>query len=672
MPCRASPRADVLATQHALDSGGARILTGDRPARDHEVVVRHGRTVEEPASRIEHRGVVVPRRPAIRAERQHEDVPAHVAGLDDSSGIGPRRGVRRGLEPAAHTPRQVRHRRERQDQREHHDRHLPRGELGPIEDRVHSGTERHRLERHEQRQPACAVTDEATGRDVRDDPGDEVRGEPTGERDREADGAGDAQHREQPSVVAPHRDPADDRSPHRPRSAMRTVSSNVRDVGTTSVFQMPPSVRAEPRRPKWPSDWRSNRPTAAGSLREIEECRSPATIHGALTSAASSTTPTIPRRHAAMTPSDHAHDARRRRQRGGREGQHGDGPARFALATERIDQPWERGARQQQRPLPEHQTLGDERVPHRERRCRQLGQERTLTQQARGADRQQEQRCEQHESLHDRRRDRSSEQRGDRVRRHGTRQPRAEAPDLRAVEIQVGHPHHVVRQDVPAAEKRQADRPTRGARTTPARPLVGSRAAAIASCSPLLLSDPGHGYCAVVRTTRATMTGGTLVAAGMMTMNIAVYGFNVIAARALLPKEFGALTALFGILLVGHRRVARAPGRHRTPPRDRSRQSRRHHRRDRPGHGHRRVRRRPAGRRVHGRPDPGAQARQLLGGDPVRRDPHTAHRHGRRVRHRPGHRSMGCAHRDLRRQRARPPDRRSRSRSPSPRASTRP
>lgn len=47
------------------------------------------------------------------------------------------------------------------------------------------------------------------------------------------------------------------------------------------------------------------------------------------------------------------------------------------------------------------------------------------------------------------------------------------------------------------------------------------------------------------------MTGGTLVAAGMMAMNVAVYGFNVIAARALLPKEFGALTALFGILLVG-------------------------------------------------------------------------------------------------------------------------
>lgn len=47
------------------------------------------------------------------------------------------------------------------------------------------------------------------------------------------------------------------------------------------------------------------------------------------------------------------------------------------------------------------------------------------------------------------------------------------------------------------------------------------------------------------------MTGGTLVAAGMMTMNITVYAFNVVSARALLPREFGALTALFGILLVG-------------------------------------------------------------------------------------------------------------------------
>jgi O-antigen/teichoic acid export membrane protein len=48
-----------------------------------------------------------------------------------------------------------------------------------------------------------------------------------------------------------------------------------------------------------------------------------------------------------------------------------------------------------------------------------------------------------------------------------------------------------------------------------------------------------------------TVTGGTLVAAGMMTMNVTVYGFNVVAAHRLVPKEFGALTALFGILLVG-------------------------------------------------------------------------------------------------------------------------
>ena len=48
-----------------------------------------------------------------------------------------------------------------------------------------------------------------------------------------------------------------------------------------------------------------------------------------------------------------------------------------------------------------------------------------------------------------------------------------------------------------------------------------------------------------------TVGGGTLVAAGMMTMNVTVYAFNVLAARLLVPREFGALTALFGIILVG-------------------------------------------------------------------------------------------------------------------------
>jgi O-antigen/teichoic acid export membrane protein len=47
------------------------------------------------------------------------------------------------------------------------------------------------------------------------------------------------------------------------------------------------------------------------------------------------------------------------------------------------------------------------------------------------------------------------------------------------------------------------------------------------------------------------MAGGTLVAAGMMGTNIAVYGFNLVAARVLAPHQFGALTALLGILLVG-------------------------------------------------------------------------------------------------------------------------
>jgi len=48
------------------------------------------------------------------------------------------------------------------------------------------------------------------------------------------------------------------------------------------------------------------------------------------------------------------------------------------------------------------------------------------------------------------------------------------------------------------------------------------------------------------------MAGGTLVAAGMMGMNFTVYGFNIVSARMLIPQEFGALTALFGIILVGN------------------------------------------------------------------------------------------------------------------------
>ena len=50
---------------------------------------------------------------------------------------------------------------------------------------------------------------------------------------------------------------------------------------------------------------------------------------------------------------------------------------------------------------------------------------------------------------------------------------------------------------------------------------------------------------------KSTVAGGSLVAGGMMTMNITVYAFNVLAARLLVPQEFGALTALFGIILVG-------------------------------------------------------------------------------------------------------------------------
>lgn len=47
------------------------------------------------------------------------------------------------------------------------------------------------------------------------------------------------------------------------------------------------------------------------------------------------------------------------------------------------------------------------------------------------------------------------------------------------------------------------------------------------------------------------MRSGTLVAAGMAAMNVATYGFTLMAARLLAPQDFGAFTALAGIILVG-------------------------------------------------------------------------------------------------------------------------
>ena len=141
-------------------------------------------------------------------------------------------------------------------------------------------------------------------------------------------------------------------------------------------------------------------------------------------------------------------------------------------------------------------------------------------------------------------------------------------------------------------------------------------------------------------------------------MNITVYAFNVLAARLLVPQEFGALTALFGIMLVGTvaslglqavtaRRLAVAPDA-----------------RDEIIAATVRVTALVAsavGLAVAASTvvlTPGAQARQLLAGHPVRRDARADDRHGRPVRHRPGHGAVGLPHRHLRRQRARPADRR--------------
>ena len=53
-------------------------------------------------------------------------------------------------------------------------------------------------------------------------------------------------------------------------------------------------------------------------------------------------------------------------------------------------------------------------------------------------------------------------------------------------------------------------------------------------------------------TTRQTFSAGTVVAGGMLAMNLAIYVFTVVAARVAVPAELGALVALLNVLLLGN------------------------------------------------------------------------------------------------------------------------
>ena len=50
----------------------------------------------------------------------------------------------------------------------------------------------------------------------------------------------------------------------------------------------------------------------------------------------------------------------------------------------------------------------------------------------------------------------------------------------------------------------------------------------------------------------AFLRSATVVAVGMAIMNVAAYGFTLIAVHALAPEQFGAVTALLGLLLIGN------------------------------------------------------------------------------------------------------------------------
>lgn len=50
----------------------------------------------------------------------------------------------------------------------------------------------------------------------------------------------------------------------------------------------------------------------------------------------------------------------------------------------------------------------------------------------------------------------------------------------------------------------------------------------------------------------AFLRSATVVAVGMAIMNVAAYGFTLVAVHSLVPEQFGAVTALLGLLLIGN------------------------------------------------------------------------------------------------------------------------
>jgi O-antigen/teichoic acid export membrane protein len=50
----------------------------------------------------------------------------------------------------------------------------------------------------------------------------------------------------------------------------------------------------------------------------------------------------------------------------------------------------------------------------------------------------------------------------------------------------------------------------------------------------------------------AFLRSATVVAVGMAIMNVAAYGFTLISSHRLVPEQFGAITALLGLLLIGN------------------------------------------------------------------------------------------------------------------------
>ncbi len=318
--------------------------------------------------------------------------------------------------------------------------------------------EGHRLQRRQKKQVAGAVPEQAARRDLAHDIGHRAWQEPSAQGESESHRSDDAQADQQLALLGPHRRDADehdgpdhdderhrDRQPPRRGNDIEVPDATEAQHGTDPAQDtLGLDVEQADGRPIGLRD---------GGMEEagddpwcVDGCRHQDDQESlALTLALD------------REGDEGAHQSGGWCQGGGGERDDHRWPGGPVVLLHRIDEPGHSGVRDQQRPVAEDEALGDEGIPHVEGQGGELGDQRRRTKQASHAETGHEERADQDRLLDEHCGKDRAEQSREGIGGYGPRQCRTETPYVRAGHGQMGHPDHVVRQDIAGTEQGRAD-----------------------------------------------------------------------------------------------------------------------------------------------------------------------------------------------------------------------